>query len=466
MRRAALSAVTAALAALGPLLVDAALGPRYGGELKVGVMELPATLEPAAERGVGSGVLAALANETLVGVDESGFPSPALAQGWSTAAGGREWTLRLREGAAFHDGRPVTAADAARSVRRFLRSTSFAGARLAEGLEGGDSFRAGRGDDLAGVATPDAKRIVLRFARAPALPLAPLAAMAAAITGPGGAGAGPFVPAAPVPGRRLALTAFAGHVRGRPYLDRVELVALSDAAAVPSEMSSGRIDVAPGEPGITRLAATLLLILDSARPPFDQPAARTAVAAAIDRGDLVRHLLPGGDAAPSLLVPALLPPLGLGEAPAAGRVTGTSTLAVGLDVPPVASQRIVAHLTALGLRVAVVPSSPATVLAAPTHARLLMWSAEVPEAGLALAELAALARPGPAAREELAAALDETEPARRRVRLHRAEAALRSECVLVPLASVPVSYRTRPGVHGAAIDLGGRLVLEDAWVEP
>ena len=62
--------------------------------------------------------------------------------------------------------------------------------------------------------------------------------------------------------------------------------------------------------------------------------------------------------------------------------------------------------------------------------------------------------------------LDESDPARRRVRLHRAEAALRSEWVLVPLASVPVSCRMRPGLHGAAIDLGGRLVLEDAWVDP
>ena len=109
---------------------------------------------------------------------------------------------------------------------------------------------------------------------------------------------------------------------------------------------------------------------------------------------------------------------------------------------------------------------PASPNQAPTHARLVMWSPEVPEAGLALAELAALARPGPAAREELAGALDETEPSRRRARLHRAEAALRSEWVLVPLASVPVSYRARSGVHDATIDLGGRLVLEDAWVEP
>ena len=456
----------AALAAAVPLFLEAALGPRYGGDLKVGVAELPTTTEPGAERGGGAGLVSVLVHETLVGVEQDGFPSPALAQGWSTAAGGREWTLRLREGASFHDGRPVTAADAVRSVRRFLRSPSAAAARLAETLEGGSSFRGGRDVELAGVSSPDPRRIILRFTGAPALPLAPLAAAAAAVTGASGAGAGPFVPAAPTPGRRLALTAFTGHLRGRPYLDRVEVVTLPEAPAVPSEMAAGRIDVAPGEPGITRLAATLILVLDPSRPPFDRPAARAAVAAAIDRGDLVRHLLPGGDAAPSLLVPELLPPLGLGEAPAAGPVTGTATLAVGRDVPPLVSQRVVAHLTTLGLRVAVVPSSPAGVVSAPTHARLLLWSPEVPEAGLALQELSTLAPAPPAARAELAAALDETDLARRRARLHRAEAALRAPWVLLPLASVPVSYRTRPGVHGGVVDLAGRLVLENAWVEP
>jgi ABC-type transport system substrate-binding protein len=466
VRRAVLGAATAAGAALVPLLLHAALGPRYGGELKVGVMELPATTEPGGERGGGAGLVSLLAHETLVGVDEGGFPSPALAQGWSTGAGGREWTLRLWEGASFHDGRPVTAADVVRSLRRFLRSPSFAAARLADGLDGGGAFRARQAEELGGLVAPDGRHVVLRFIQAQAMPLAALAAPAAAVTSPSGAGAGPFVPAAPVPGRRLAFTAFTGHVRGRPYLDRVEVVALPDSSSAPSETASAPIDVAPGEPGVTRLAATLLLILDPSRPPFDRTEARAAVAAAIDRGDLVRHLLPGGDAAASLLAPGLLPPLGLGASPPAGRVTGTATLAVSREIPALVSQRVVAHLTTLGLRVAVVPSSPATVLAAPTHARLTMWAPEVAEAGLALRELAAIAPVSPAAREELAAASEETDVARRRARLHRAEAALRADWVLLPLASVPVSYRTRPGVHGAAVDLAARLVLENAWVEP
>jgi ABC-type transport system substrate-binding protein len=184
VRRAVLGAATAAGAALVPLLLHAALGPRYGGELKVGVMELPATTEPGGERGGGAALVSLLAHETLVEVDEGGFPSPALAHGWSTGAGGREWTLRLWEGASFHDGRPVTAADVVRSLRRFLRSPSFAAARLAEGLDGGGAFRARQAEELGGLLAPDGRHVVLRFIQAQALPLAALAAPAAAVTSP------------------------------------------------------------------------------------------------------------------------------------------------------------------------------------------------------------------------------------------------------------------------------------------
>jgi len=143
-----------------------------------------------------------------------------------------------------------------------------------------------------------------------------------------------------------------------------------------------------------------------------------------------------------------------------------TALAVATDVPPLASQRVVAHLQALGLTVRVLPSSPESVLAVPAEARLLLWSPEVPEAELALEELADLAAAPAAARASLDAAALEPDLDRRRAHLHRAETALGSEHVLVPLIAVPLAFGDRRGVHGFKIDLAGRLVLEDAWVEP
>jgi hypothetical protein len=126
----------------------------------------------------------------------------------------------------------------------------------------------------------------------------------------------------------------------------------------------------------------------------------------------------------------------------------------------------VASLGAVGLRVEARAVPPFQARTAPTAARLLLWSPEVAEAGLALHELLAWVPGLAAADEALAAAGRESGLDRRRALLHRAEAALRAENRLVPVASVPVSFLTRTGVHDVRVDLSGRLVLEDAWREP
>jgi peptide/nickel transport system substrate-binding protein len=447
-------AVLCALLAM-PGAAGSALGPRYGGDLVVGVQEMPGSLAPGAARGDAASLLGGLVHETLLGVDADGLPVPALVQGWTAAAEGREWRLALKETATFHDGRPVTSEDALASLRRFLRSGSPAAAWLAAGL-----------DPEAPATAPDPLHVVLRFVEPRASPLAPLAAPAAAVTGARGAGCGPFLPLTPAPGRRIRLTAFGGHVRGRPYLDAVDVVAVARAEDLEAEFGDGRVDVHAGAGGPSALASTLMLSLDPSRPPFDRPAARAAVSGAIDRADIVKHLVPGGDAAPSLLVPDLLPPM-IASAPVRGSDLAASVrMVVGADVPPLVSQRIVASLGVVGLRVEARAVAPAQVRTTPAAIRLFLWSPEVPEAGLALHELLGLVRPVAPAEEALAAAGRELGLDRRRALLHRAEAALREENLLVPVAALPVSFRARAGLHGLRVALSGRLVLEDAWREP
>jgi peptide/nickel transport system substrate-binding protein len=46
--------------------------------------------------------------------------SPALATDWSSSPDGKTWTFRLRDGVKFHDGRPLTSADVAYSIKRVL----------------------------------------------------------------------------------------------------------------------------------------------------------------------------------------------------------------------------------------------------------------------------------------------------------------------------------------------------------
>jgi len=98
--------------------------------------------------------------------------------------------------------------------------------------------------------------------------------------------------------------------------------------------------------------------------------------------------------------------------------------------------------------------------------RLLAYVPEVPEPALALEELLALAPPPPDALERLEAARREADPARRLALLAEAHDALRGEGAIIGLGQAPVRFGGRARVQGARVDPAGRLVLEDAWVEP
>jgi peptide/nickel transport system substrate-binding protein len=463
VRAAAVAMVLAMTLGHGPS-AGSALGPRYGGELRIAVTEAAATVEPSVPRGLADRILAGLVHETLLGVDDEGRPRPALAQSWASAADGREWTLRLAA-ATFHDGAPVGSADAVRGLRRFLRSDSTAAAHLARALEGGDEYRRRGTEALAGLTAIDDARLVLRFRVPTAVPLAPLASPAAAIVSGRGAGAGPFVPTTPPSARGVSATAFGRHVRGRPFLDVVRLIAASPDRAARSEVPAA--DVAASAAPLPPANGLLLLLLDPAAPPLADGRVRALIAASVDRAQLARHFLPGGEAAELLLAPTLLPALPVpaprmaaSPAPLRGRLV----LRVSPDVPQSASQRVVAHLTALGLEVQAVAAPAAST--APGGPRLVVWFPEVAEAGLALEELAALAGSPALMRSALEAADAVRDFDRRRAELQRVEEALRATHVLVPLARLPLPLGARAGVHGLRATASGALVVENAWVEP
>jgi ABC-type transport system substrate-binding protein len=458
------AAMVLALALGGGSSARSALGPRYGGELRIAVAEPATTVEPSVPRGLADRILAGLVHETLLGVDDEGRPRPALAQSWASAADGREWTLRLAP-ATFHDGTPVVSADAVRGLRRFLRSESVAAAHLARTLEGGDEYRRRGTEALPGLTTLDDARVVLRLRVATAVPLAPLASPAAALVSGRGAGAGPFVPTTPPSARGVSATAFGRHVRGRPFLDVVRLIAAPpDRAARPDGAAA---DVAASATPLPPAAGLLLLLLEPAAPPLAEARVRALIAASVDRAQLARHFLPGGEAAEVLLAPTLLaalpvPPPRASPSPAS--VTGRLVLRVASDVPQSASQRVVAHLTALGLEVQAVAAPVGAT--APGSPRLLVWYPEVAEAGLALEELAALAGAPAAVRTALEAADSVRDFDRRRADLQRIEEALRATHVLVPLARLPLPLGARSGVHALRATASGALVLENTWVEP
>jgi hypothetical protein len=213
----------------------------------------------------------------------------------------------------------------------------------------------------------------------------------------------------------------------------------------------------------------LVLAIDPRRPPFDRLEVRRWLAAVCDGEDLVRHFLAGG--ARSLLVPPMLAPAGPEppEAASPAELSAAATLAVSTEVAPVVSQRIVALLSATGLRVTARPVPPESVWKDGAPLRLATFTPSVPEPLLALDEIAALvpASDGDASRALRNEAFRNHDPVARAVLVRRAEAALRASFVAVPVAALPAGHFVSPGLHGVAVDERiGRIRLEDAWLAP
>lgn len=80
----------------------------------------PGALDPVADPRTEVAAAALLVWDTLYGVDSRLEPQPQMCEGHEASDDRRTWTFRLRPGLRFHDGAPVTAADAVASLHRWM----------------------------------------------------------------------------------------------------------------------------------------------------------------------------------------------------------------------------------------------------------------------------------------------------------------------------------------------------------
>ncbi len=213
MRRALLLAASAALLSTTPEPADAAGRRPYGGALTLPARDVSGVLDPHRASDPGQRLQASLAHCRLFRRAPGGAPVPELARDagrWS----GRTLTLAVRDGATFHSGAPITAADVARSLTRLGQPRVGAPLRAAFAAM---AFEAVDPTTLRVTAPPGAPRdAVLHL----------LSRDEAAVLRDGrpgaGRGCGPYAPGAS-DARGLTLEAFAGHPLGRPFVDRVQL---------------------------------------------------------------------------------------------------------------------------------------------------------------------------------------------------------------------------------------------------
>jgi peptide/nickel transport system substrate-binding protein len=97
---------------LGALLASGAMAqdePRTGGVLSIAMGSDIRSLEPSVNRDSNTDNVLFHIFEGLVGYRADLSVGPVLAESWTVSEDGRRYAFRLREGATFHNGAPVTA---------------------------------------------------------------------------------------------------------------------------------------------------------------------------------------------------------------------------------------------------------------------------------------------------------------------------------------------------------------------
>jgi len=251
--------------------------------------------------------LVTLVYDTLLWRDKGGVARPWLAQSVKRSAGGRRLTIRLRDGVRWHDGRPLTAADVAFTFDFVARRYH---PRFTPQLTDVEQVRAANRLTV----TVDLRRPSLGFDDQPLadLPILPRHLWQGVPEGsvPSGptVGSGPYrlVEARRTGGYRFL--ANRAYFKGRPQVDRIRVPIIRQEARTYSALRRRNVDMLPvslpEQPaknlgrsfGINILSGPsysgTALIFNLRRPPFDRPAARTAVARSIDLGRIVQNVGP------------------------------------------------------------------------------------------------------------------------------------------------------------------------------
>ena len=213
-------------------------------EVRVGVVGVPAALDPAAGLDGTNPLIARHVFDTLVMYREASSDiEPGLATRWTVARDGLTWSFTLRDNARFHDGTPLTAAEVAQSFARHLRPDgevppALAWSALLRGMPG----------VIKDVRAADARTVQIVLAQPYAPLLTVLAHPALGITrrttvdGIGRLlGSGPYRPVDATTGR-LALEAVPGHWAGPSRSDRIVFLEVGTDDHAEAEFDVRRVD--------------------------------------------------------------------------------------------------------------------------------------------------------------------------------------------------------------------------------
>ncbi len=335
MKRILLSAAAAiALIAAAPALAQT---PKQGGEAIVTFNNDLTTLDPQVGYDWQNwSVIKSIFDGLMDYEPGSTELRPDLAESYTISDDGQTYTFKLRDGLKFHNGRAVTAADVKYSIERAVNpATQSPGGGYFSVIKGYDEMVAGA-PDLAGIAAPDDKTVVIQLNRPDATFLHVIALNFGFVVpkeevekaggnfgiAPVGTGAFKFVEW--VPGQRLVLERFADyHQAGVPYLDKLTFEFGQDPTVAVLRLQKGEIDIAgDGIPpaqfneimsdaankdliAVGEQLHTGYVTLNAKMPPLDNVKVRQAVNMAINKDRIVKLINNRGVPATQPLPPAM-----------------------------------------------------------------------------------------------------------------------------------------------------------------
>ena len=246
--RSTIAAAAALLFGLGATSPAAdAQQPKHGGTLRFVMKYEPPTLSVL--NNTSTTTTSPKIWDGLLTYDVDLKPLPMLATSWKVSPDGLEYTFNLREGVTFHDGKPFTSADVAFSILR---------------LKAGHPRGRGTFANVTEVKTPDAKTAVVVLSKPSPYMMVALGPSESAmvpkhlfegvdVAAPPGPplhiGTGPFVLKEWVRGSHAVLERNPNYWdKPKPYLDRVIIRFMPDAAARAAAFEAGDLDLGGSAP--------------------------------------------------------------------------------------------------------------------------------------------------------------------------------------------------------------------------
>ena len=321
--------------------VRGALPPRYGGVLRLPLMNPVRLPEPAQINSAFEASLAHAVFDTLYACGPQG-PTPVLANSLPEQIAPGVWRIELRENVARHDRRVLRPADVVRSFRRVAASD----ARWWMAPIARDPSRPVIRVQNHGI------EIETGMSRSPA---AAFCAGALAVVVGSSIGTGPY--RARVQSRELRLVQFRQALRGAPYLQQIRLLPPTDRESELRHLELGELDGSWQGGSLYGDQQTRELLGDAASPVLLIPNPRSR-SAQRSWGDIARRINRARFSrlgiAPSPRIAATLP----APQPPAGREpsSGPLRLIVRAGVPREAdlAAALAAHLDELGRPISVV----------------------------------------------------------------------------------------------------------------